>query len=78
MLFFFIPILIAYVMVLWIIISVLINTYLIPILGFDETSNISIGWWVVIVIIISCLYFMIFTKKVESKKFKKYLQFKKN
>lgn len=68
----FLPIAWIIITLLWVWITLWINSYIIPYMWFDQSSNISIWVWMLIATLLVMIYFTLFTKNFESEKFKDY------
>lgn len=77
MVFLLVPLILVLVWIVWVWITSITNSVIIPLLELPSSSNISLQNWIVIWIIILIFYYIIFTKKIEWDKFKDYL-FKNN
>lgn len=68
----FFPITLIVISLLWVWVTLWINSYILPYVWFDSTSNISLPAWMLIATLLLLIYFTIFTKNLESNKFKDY------
>lgn len=59
--------------VLWLVITYSINEYLIPLLNLSTDYTMTLQFWCLIALVCLILWFAIFSKKLESEKFKDYL-----
>lgn len=73
-----IPVMVFVLTSLWVLTSILVNTYLIPFFWLWRENNINILTWVIIVFILFILSYIIFWKNLESEKFKKFRKKSKN
>lgn len=64
----------ALVWLVWVSITFSWNSIFVPFFNIPVSNNISIQTWAIIGVILIILYFLIFTKRFESKRFKEYLR----
>lgn len=68
-----IPLFIFYVVALWVAMTMIVNSYIVPFLGLWETFKMSILSGIIIVIVLTFFYFLFFWKRLEGNRFKEFL-----